>query len=137
MSGTVPVRAWDIYRIMNPDAPLLRKSGRRIYSNSPETMQEQLLILEVAHLIKLDLHDLNCSILVSYSIFAPFLRCFSFEMAVSMALLKRVGCPNAILSIKPSSTKEEVVLVEDAVILALTVDITFIKLKSNRCRLRR
>jgi hypothetical protein len=32
---------------------------------SPETRQEQLLILEVAHLIKLDLHDLNCSILVS------------------------------------------------------------------------
>jgi hypothetical protein len=29
MSGTVPVRAWDIYRIMNPD----EKSGRRIYSN--------------------------------------------------------------------------------------------------------
>jgi hypothetical protein len=43
----------------------------------------------------------------------------------------RVCCPNAISSIKPSSIKKEVVLVKDVVILALTVDITFIKLKSN------
>jgi sulfur transfer complex TusBCD TusB component (DsrH family) len=42
-------------------------------------------------------------------------------MAVSMALLKRVCCPNAISIIKPSSTKEEVVLVQDVVILGLTV----------------
>jgi hypothetical protein len=137
MSGTVPVRAWDIYRIMNPDAPLLKKAVRRIYSNFSGNDAGAIAYSRggPSHKVRpawFELLDFGFVFL-----FAPFLRCFSFEMAVSMALPKRVGCPNAILSIKPSSTKEEVVLVEDVVILALTVDITFIKLKSNRCRLRR
>jgi hypothetical protein len=52
-------------------------------------------------------------------------------MAFSIALFKRVCCSGAISSMAPSSIKEEVVLIERVVVLAFTVDITFIKQKSN------
>jgi hypothetical protein len=58
MSASVLERAWEIYKYMHPDAPQKRKEQlREFIQTSPETSQEKMLPLGLAHLMKLDLQE--------------------------------------------------------------------------------
>jgi hypothetical protein len=57
----------------------------------------------------------------------PLFGGFAFEVCVSIALFKAIARSRIVAFIKTSSIEEEMVLIEGIVILALTVDITFIK----------
>ena len=58
MSASVLERAWDIYKYMHPNPPQKRKEQlREFMQTSPETGQEKMLTLGLAHLMKLDLQE--------------------------------------------------------------------------------